>query len=276
MFTTKAKSLYPKFTMAEKKIADYLIVNHDEIGDITSHELAERLGIGQSTVMRFSKKMGYRMFGELVSDVRSTSEESSSEIDAGDSTFEILEKVGIKHRNIVDAVIKCNDCDELERAANLVDAAKTLVCYGYANSHVLVDYLSESLVELGKTSVSEVDLVQVKRRIQHLDPSSDVVIVVSKSGERAESISVAEFAASRMIPVIVISDASDNPLAKLSEVHLKVLEISDRSTPMASMGTDTGVIVIVDALVACLVQKNRKRYLRNYGNSLVAAFSERR
>lgn len=262
--------------MTERKIADYLIVNHDDIGDITSHELAERLGIGQSTVMRFSKKMGYRMFGELVSDVRSTSGESSSEIDASDSTYEILEKIGIKHRSIIDAVIQSNDCDELERAAELIDAGKTLVCYGYANTHVLVDYLSESLVELGKVSISEVDLVQVKRRIQHLEPSSDVVIVVSKSGEKAESISVAEFAASRSIPVIAICDVSDNPLAKLSDVHLKVFEISDRSTPMVSMGTDTGVIAIIDVLVACLVQKNRKSYLKNYRNSLLAAFSERR
>ena len=55
LFTTRVKSLYPKFTMAESKVADYLIMNGDEIEDVTSHELARRLDVGQSTVMRFSK-----------------------------------------------------------------------------------------------------------------------------------------------------------------------------------------------------------------------------
>ena len=63
LFATRVKSLYPKFTMAERKVADYLIMNGDEIEDVTSHELARRLDVGQSTVMRFSKKMGYSMFG---------------------------------------------------------------------------------------------------------------------------------------------------------------------------------------------------------------------
>ena len=66
MFSATVKSMYPKFSMAEKKIADYLLVNRGELADMTSYELAERLGVGQSTVIRFSKKMGYRMFGELI------------------------------------------------------------------------------------------------------------------------------------------------------------------------------------------------------------------
>lgn len=56
MFSAAVKSMYPKFTMAEKKIADYLLVNRGDLADMTSYELAERLGVGQSTVIRFSKK----------------------------------------------------------------------------------------------------------------------------------------------------------------------------------------------------------------------------
>ena len=51
MFSATVKSMYPKFWL--KKIADYLLVNRGELADMTSYELAERLGVGQSTVIRF-------------------------------------------------------------------------------------------------------------------------------------------------------------------------------------------------------------------------------
>ena len=70
MFSTKVNSLYTKLTMTEKKIADYLIINGGDVDGVTSYELAERLGIGQATVVRFSKKLGYRMFGEMIDDAK--------------------------------------------------------------------------------------------------------------------------------------------------------------------------------------------------------------
>lgn len=276
MFSTKVKSMYPKFTMAEKKIADYLVVNSGDVDGVTSHELAERLGVGQSTIIRFSKKMGYHMFGELIDDVQRTPAGDTSEVTESDSALEVLEKVGEQYRAVIDTVVKSNAGDGMERAAELVDRARTVVCYGYMNSHILADYLSEMLIELGKCSICSMDVVQTKRRIQQLDPERDTVIVVSKSGEKAEPCAIASFAAERGVPVIAIADATDNPLVRTADVHLKVLEISDRSTPAVSMGTSAGVMLVSEALVMSVFQRDRKRYQRDYGNSLVAALSERK
>lgn len=276
MFSTKVKGCYSKFTMAEKKIADYLIVNAGEIGGVTSHELAERLGVGQSTVIRFSKKMGYRMFGELIADVESSSGSSSAEINEGDAAYDVLAKLTSRYQEIVAAVAKSNDGDCLDRAAEMIAGADTVVCYGYMNSHVFAEYLSESLIELGKRSICEADIIQTKRRIQQLDASRDVLVIVSKSGDKAEPLNVASYAASLGVTVIAVSDEMENPLAKMADLHLKVLEISDRSTPLVSMGTAAGVMLILDILVACVFLRDPKLYRRQYGNSLIAAFSERK
>lgn len=276
MFSTKVKGCYSKLTMAEKKIADYLIVNAGEVGGVTSHELAERLGVGQSTVIRFSKKLGYRMFGELIADVESSSGVSSAEIGEEDTAYDVLEKLSMRYRDIVESVSRNNDGDCLGRAAEVLDGADTVVCYGYMNSHVFAEYLSESLIELGKRSICEVDIVQTKRRIQQLDPSRDVLVVISKSGDKAEPLNVAGYAASLGVPVLAISNEMANPLEKIANLHLKVLEISDRSTPLVSMGTAAGVMLVIDALVACVFQQDQKRYRKQYGNSLIVAFSERK
>ena len=42
------------------------------------------------------------------------------------------------------------------------------------------------------------------------------------------------------------------------------------------MGTDAGLVYVVETLAACVFQCNQKLYRRQYGNIIVAAFSERK
>lgn len=276
MFSTKVNSLYTKLTMTEKKIADYLIINGGDVDGVTSYELAERLGIGQATVVRFSKKLGYRMFGEMIDDAKNSVGESSTEIQEGDTASDILEKLGQRTCDIIQSIRQSNDAECFVRAAKLIDGAKNIVCYGYTTSNLFASYLSELLIEIGKGALCEDNSILTKRRVFQLDPQRDVVVIVSKSGEKSEPVGIAEYARSRGVPVIAISNAGKNPLVEASDVHLKVLEISDRSSPAASMGTDAGLVYVVETLAACVFQCNQKLYRRQYGNNIVAAFSERK
>lgn len=276
MFSAAVKSMYSKFTMAEKKIADYLLVNRGELEDVTSYELAERLGIGQSTVIRFSKKMGYRMFGELIEDVKHAKGSVATEIESDDAPHEILMKLGEQYCGFIDAVVKSNTGDNFIDAAHCINAASTVVCFGYLNSHLLAQYLADSLVELGIQAICENDYVQTKRRIQLLDPTHDVVVVISKSGEKSEPLGIADYAPSLGVHIVSISDAAGNALSRKSNINLKILENDNRSTPSPAMGTFAGVLLAIDALTMCVFQIDRKRYQKSYGESLVAAFSVRR
>ncbi|WP_308616172.1 MurR/RpiR family transcriptional regulator [uncultured Enorma sp.] len=276
MFSTKVNSLYTKLTMTEKKIADYLIINGGDVDGVTSYELAERLGIGQATVVRFSKKLGYRMFGEMIDDAKNSVGESSTEIQESDTASDILEKLGQRTCDIIQSIRQSNDAECFVRAAKLIDGAKNIVCYGYTTSNLFASYLSELLIEIGKGALCENNSILTKRRVFQLDPQRDVVVIVSKSGEKSEPVGIAEYARSRGVPVIAISNAGKNPLVEASDVHLKVLEISDRSSPAASMGTDAGLVYVVETLAACVFQCNQKLYRRQYGNNIVAAFSERK
>ena len=81
----KVKSLYLNSPW-RRKVADYLIMNGDEIEDVTSHELARRLDVGQSTVMRF-EKMEYTQETDIKS-----SDDLSTEIQNDDGLFTVMSK----------------------------------------------------------------------------------------------------------------------------------------------------------------------------------------
>lgn len=275
LFTTRVKSLYPKFTMSERKVADYLIMNGDEIEDVTSHELARRLDVGQSTVMRFSKKMGYSMFGEMIADIKSSGD-LGTEIQNDDGLFTVMSKIEAKYHELLKSVARSNREEDLGDAARLVDGATTIICYGCMESGLLASHLCWSLVGLGKNAYCDADIIQTKRRLRMLDPSGDLLIVVSKSGDKAEPVGVAKAAAAEGIPVLAICDASDNPLSRLATTSLRVVEIADRTTPMTSMGVDAGVMLMIDTLITSVYQQDRKKYAAAYRGGIVAAFSERR
>lgn len=65
MFKAKLKAVYQDLTQSEKLVADYILEHIDEIRTITSHQLAVNTHIGQSTIIRFSQKLGYNSFREL-------------------------------------------------------------------------------------------------------------------------------------------------------------------------------------------------------------------
>lgn len=275
LFTTRVKSLYPKFTMAERKVADYLIMNGDEIEDVTSHELARRLDVGQSTVMRFSKKMGYSMFGEMIADIKSSSG-LSAEIQNDDGLFTVMSKIETKYHELLKGVVNSNSEEHLAQAAQLVDGAGTIICYGCMESGLLASHLCWSLVGLGKNAYCDAEIIQAKRRLRTLDPNKDLLVVVSKSGDKAEPVGVAKAAAAEGVPVLAICDASDNPLSRLATACLRVIEVADRSTPMTPMGVDAGVMLMIDTLIASVYQQDPKRYAAAYRGGIVAALSERR
>lgn len=275
LFTTRVKSLYPKFTMAERKVADYLIMNGDEIEDVTSHELARRLDVGQSTVMRFSKKMGYSMFGEMIADIKSSGD-LGTEIQNDDGLFTVMSKIEAKYHELLKSVARSNREEDLGDAARLVDGAGTIICYGYMESCLLASHLCWSLVGLGKNAYCDAEIIQVKRRLRTLDPNKDLLVVVSKSGDKAEPVGMAKAAAAEGVPVLAICDASDNPLSRLATACLRVIEVADRSTPMTSMGVDAGVMLMINTLITSVYQQDPKRYAVAYRGGIVAALSERR
>ncbi|MGL4382274.1 MAG: MurR/RpiR family transcriptional regulator, partial [Bacilli bacterium] len=71
MIQTRLKLATKKLTNSEKKVAEYIINNPQPFRTMTSYELASVLDVGQSTIIRFSQKLGYDSFKMLQLDVQS-------------------------------------------------------------------------------------------------------------------------------------------------------------------------------------------------------------
>ena len=67
-YSQKLKSIFGDLTYSEEKLAQYIEEHRTEIKDIASQQLADLVGVGQSTVIRFSQKLGYGTFKKMIAD----------------------------------------------------------------------------------------------------------------------------------------------------------------------------------------------------------------
>ena len=132
MFFTKLKTLYPTLTYSETKIADYILANKDETFDKTSQELASLLGISQSTTIRFSQKMGYNSFKNMVLDLsRSNAENDIQEIQLKDSTSATNEKIKNYFSTLINVAYDTNPPALIDQAVEAIYNAPIVFCFGF-------------------------------------------------------------------------------------------------------------------------------------------------
>lgn len=58
-YKERIHSEYDNLTKSEKKIADYILVRDSEIVYETSSEIVNKVKVGEGTLNRFCKKIGY-------------------------------------------------------------------------------------------------------------------------------------------------------------------------------------------------------------------------
>ena len=56
-------------TKTEQKIADYFLKNLEEVGKLSSSELARKIGVSDASIIRFSRTIGYEGFLDLKNDI---------------------------------------------------------------------------------------------------------------------------------------------------------------------------------------------------------------
>lgn len=255
MFVTKIKSLYHTFTISEMKIADYLIDNRKNISSITSSELADILGMGQSTIIRFSQKIGYRSYKQLIADIVNSDTEESQEIQINDSTYVMMDKMITNYNNTFKIIKDANKPEDIDAAIHMISRANRVLCFGFLATGAFAQYMQDVLMGLGKNIFYSSTVVEIKQNIMFLEPGIDCIILISKTGETDEVLEIAEFAKKKGVAIIGISNLTKNTLMTYSDIHLKILETSVRSR-LQSFYPNVGVLYMIDTLVLGLFKKD--------------------
>lgn len=247
---------YAKLTKSERKVADMVLHDPQEVLQATITDLAEMCGVGDTTVFRFCRSLklnGYQDFKlslALSTNGRSVSEPRGSEMGlAGNGTVEqLFQDVHEAYVQTLEDTMKSLGPDAVTRAVDLMEAATAIHLFGVGSSgHSAQGFLYKFARITPKISFNPESHNQLITAA--LLEEGALAIIFSNSGTTKDCIECARLAKAGGAKVIFATKFAKTPALRYTDVLLLCGAVEG---PMqgGSIASRTSQAYLVDLLYA--------------------------
>lgn len=259
-----------KLTIKEKEIAEYILENMSEILKMTSAELAKRAGVGQSSVIKFIKKIGFNKYGDFKIQLSKELENEKiykiketihSQIYTDDSLEDIATKTLNEITKALEKTIGNIDYEYFETVIKLIKKSKKILIIGSGMSSIVARDLEMKFIKINIEAVHYESSHMQLMRLATMD-SKDLVIAISHRGETEDVIDVIKKAKKKNINVLSITSIGKNTVADLSNYNLRI--ISDENVFRSSaISSRMAQLILNDIIFLRLTQEDYEK-AKNY------------
>jgi DNA-binding MurR/RpiR family transcriptional regulator len=248
-------------TTADRQIAEFIIEHPEQMLTMSSAALAEASGRSQSSVVKFSQKLGYGGYQQLKLAVNKAKALEwhapggviHGTIDGSDSYMTILQKlIGSKLLSMRETSA-ANSEQTIDAALDALANARKVQLAGVGASALVARDFSYKLLKLGRSVLMDSD-----SHIQIANASAlneqDVLLALSHSGRSLEIVRIAEVARQRGAKVISVTGMQPNPLFDIADIHLFTVADEERVRSSAITSRDAQ-LMIMDMLFILLVRQ---------------------
>ncbi|HGR7405088.1 TPA: MurR/RpiR family transcriptional regulator, partial [Streptococcus pneumoniae] len=192
------------------------LVRDSEIVYETSSEIVSKVKVGEGTLNRFCKKIGYSGFQELKLKMTKDILELESQKMSSD-TF--IDEIKNNYLSIVESTRKLIDGRQIELAIKLIREANQILMIGVGSSGNAAREFESSLLRIGIISKTVID---THFQLMHtaLLKDNDLIIAFSLSGSTKEVEETLLNAKRKNVKIISITNYSSRNIAKLSDCVL--------------------------------------------------------
>lgn len=267
-FYSNINSYINDLTKTELKVADFILENMDETIYMTVTELAEQVKVGETTVLRFCRKIGYKSYQSfklaLTVEVAKQSSELYDVYDEQDEmnvTQSLVLKTIENNIKIMKETSSLIDTNELEKAIECIISKKRIVIYGSS--------VSGNTAKDARNKFLRIGIIMEIYTDSHMQAMSaatltkdDLAIGISVSGSTKDTIDALNNAKEKGAKILAITQSSRSPITKISDV---VLIAAGRETPLqgGSMGVKISQLLLIEMLfngVANQMKEAAKHY----------------
>jgi DNA-binding MurR/RpiR family transcriptional regulator len=256
---------------ADRQIGRFIVENPDQMLRLSSAELAEVAGRSQSSVVKFSQKLGFTGYQELklaVSEAKAHEWRAPEgmvhgSIERGDAHLVVLQKLVASKIASIEQTISVNTQQEIDKVLSLIDQADRIHLAGVGASSLVARDFSYKLMKLGRNVMHDSDSHVQMASASTLGPR-DVLIAFSHSGASIETLRIAELARRRGAPIVVVASFNGNPLSRVADVLLYTVADEERVRSSSITARDAQ-LTLTDLLFILLVQRqaDANTYIHN-------------
>lgn len=212
------RSRYEEFGNQERKIADYLVTNQEPILSASVEDIAMATGVSQSTVVRFCKRLGFsglKEFKIFYQSGRLPIESLNEPACWDDSDEMIFNKVFTQAITTLETSFQATPHQTLATIADCLLEAAHIDVFGIGGSAIVASFFQNEFMRLGKRVNAYTDSFTIRQASQDFK-STDVVVIVSRSGENRPLLDLAQKARKSNSPIIAITNTESSTLTQLS------------------------------------------------------------
>ncbi|HEY8362173.1 MAG TPA: MurR/RpiR family transcriptional regulator [Tissierellaceae bacterium] len=272
----KIRSVYNSLTKAEKKVADYVLENAENVIYFSITELAEKCGTGETTIVRFCRRIGLSGFQEFKLNIAKEIVEPETSIHENISfndTLDILvQKVTTENTMALSNTVKLLSMGELEKAVDAMVNARKIQFYGVGASGYTALDAKYKFMRLGLNVDANLDA-----HIQAISAVNltceDVAVGISFSGSTKDTVETCRLAKEAGAKVICITNYARSPITSVADI---VLLTSAKETPLRS-GALTSKIAqlhILDILYTAVAVKLKDKAIQELNKTAKAVLEK--
>jgi len=267
----KIRAERDQMSAIERRIADYILENSRLLRDYSSQQLANSLGISQSSVVKFSQKLGFKGYPDLKFSIgeavarENGVQELGALAEAAEHPHAALAEDLIRAKSRAEEETRLiNPPAQVDAVAAAIGGAGRVLLVGLGEDGIPARAFAMKLSLLGMSSAYHFDPVLVAPCIASA-AASDVLFVFSEHGKQPELCRLARQARKKRSKVVSVTRNTANPLRAQADYALLV-SAHDARPPFEVLLYASAVQHVLDLLFVLLCSGSRERNARLIGN----------
>lgn len=251
---------YPKLSKVQRKIADYIFANLEEVSWRSAAHVAASIGISESSVIRFVSVFGYDGYKQMQRDLQKEVEAKLSLT----SRFETFVLSDEGNGSLVDSVYKLDLENMAETYKGITNEMLEASCDYMLNARRIG--VAGTRVSVGPAAVLQILLNQLLENVVLLTPGADtsydvlrnwderdLIIAVSSMKWRTFTGNICQYAKEKGCRIISICDSHRNVAASLSDVTFQA-SIDGSNISL------TATMFLINVLIQSVASRDPERF----------------
>lgn len=258
----KIRSERDRMSAVERRIADFVLENAQLLRDYSSQQLANALGISQSSVVKFTQKLGFRGYPDLkysVGEAIGRADDGEAP-DAGYSGDAVGAMLWERKTRAEEATGSINPPDVIAHAADAIGAAGKVCLIGLGEDDLHAHAFALRLSLLGIVALRQHDVGGMAAQVGLAD-AGDVLVVFSEHGRHPLLAKVARHFRERRGRVVSVTRHTANPLRAVADLSL-VVAAHDDASYVQSLIYQSTVQQLMDRVFVQLCEGDEGRHAR--------------
>lgn len=263
----KIKSHYKAFTKTEKKVADYILSNPKDVLYLSISEVAEKCGVGDTTVFRFCRTLdldGYQDFKMSLAQSVSAETEivtASESITMEDSVEQECAKLLNMEVEALQNTYRLLNYRDVLRAVQLISKASRIGFFGCGASSLTALAAKNRFARVIPNVFHEADF-HMQAMAAALMSAGDLAVIVTYSGTTKDMLDLAKLLKEKNVDIICITRYAKSPITQYADVSLLC---GAKEGPMqgGAMATKISQLYLIDILYTEYYRRNFDECTKN-------------